>query len=988
MALFNIAYVLGAGLYFQPTNLLRWSNILFALLGAVHFILFFLSFPTVLFQKPTRKAITITLYAVTLIAMGIMLYGFSLTGLFYNFSGHNWEGADRDLFRIFGFVILTYFAVMLSTGITRAITAKENRLATIFILIGVMIVTLLPGYFNLLSRQGLISRSTFQTYTVLMNIGGFFLAFIVYINASRDSTTFMGKIVTISLATILLALHTISFYWLDDKDRAYDQICIEESKLIRLGGPRGDSFRYWIKYANERWINAERKGIHDDINWGLVKTEVKNTIIWHKLAALTEVKFREKAIEIIDQSDSTFVGYKALILSVLNEKKITNGRQLLNKIAKLKQLEKLRKALLAIHKDFVPQAVKLLTNSHKSITSFTKAVNIEEFKNSKTPKLTLLNIVARFSQAGIRHYRGVTYIDNAQVPQHYAAFIYFDENTQEAGEVGFSYLSYRYFLAPVAFKLFVIILGVFLLIAIGFRFFFLGALIKPLDEVILGLKEVNKGNLNYRVPIFVKDEIGFLAKSFNRMARYIMAGQLRLQKYADSLEEKVKERTQELQQTLEEVQALKQRQDGDYFLTTLLLRPLGVNQAESEYFDIDFFIEQKKKFSFRHWHKDIGGDINIAHNIRLRGRNYLVVVNADAMGKSIQGAGGALVLGSVFLSIIERTKLVESMREQYPERWIKNVFIELHRIFESFDGSMLISLFLGLIDEESGLLYYINSEHPPAILLRDGEASFFEEDNLFRKLGTQGVRGSLQIDTFQMRLGDTIILGSDGRDDLLLETDEEGNRLMNEDETLILRVLAETKGDIHRVKEILEKTGEITDDLSLLRLTRKLQGEKVVTYDDDKADKILRQARAIRKTKSLDKAIAYLEANAGSFLEHSGYLKLMSRYYYESGAFENSVDAANVYLTKKPDDTEFVYFASWCFRKLKRYQDAIDLAERVRLRQPHFSQNLTHLAELNLKVGNIDRAKKLLNQLFRFDKHNSRGRKILDAIEKYQEKFF
>lgn len=55
------------------------------------------------------------------------------------------------------------------------------------------------------------------------------------------------------------------------------------------------------------------------------------------------------------------------------------------------------------------------------------------------------------------------------------------------------------------------------------------------------------------------------------------------------------------------------------------------------------------------------------------------------------------MLGAVFGSIIERSRIDENLRNYSPEKWLKNSFIELHRIFESFDGSMLVSLVLGLV---------------------------------------------------------------------------------------------------------------------------------------------------------------------------------------------------------------------------------------------------------------------------------------------------
>ena len=61
------------------------------------------------------------------------------------------------------------------------------------------------------------------------------------------------------------------------------------------------------------------------------------------------------------------------------------------------------------------------------------------------------------------------------------------------------------------------------------------------------------------------------------------------------------------------------------------------------------------------------------------------------MGKSIQGAGGVLVLGTVFKSIIQRTNSTDYGKTVYPEKWLKDAFVEMHKAFVSFDGSMLMS---------------------------------------------------------------------------------------------------------------------------------------------------------------------------------------------------------------------------------------------------------------------------------------------------------
>lgn len=81
---------------------------------------------------------------------------------------------------------------------------------------------------------------------------------------------------------------------------------------------------------------------------------------------------------------------------------------------------------------------------------------------------------------------------------------------------------------------------------------------------------------------------------------------------------------------------------------------------------------------------------------------------------------------------------------------------------------MLISLVMGLVDETTGIVYFINAEHPFSILYRDGVASFIEQELMFRKLGPSGVEGIISIQTFEMKPNDSLIIGSDGRDGVIL----------------------------------------------------------------------------------------------------------------------------------------------------------------------------------------------------------------------------
>ncbi len=438
-----------------------------------------------------------------------------------------------------------------------------------------------------------------------------------------------------------------------------------------------------------------------------------------------------------------------------------------------------------------------------------------------------------------------------------------------------------------------------------------------------------------------------------------------------TLEKKVEERTKELQNTLSRVQELKTQQDGDYFLTSLLLDPISGTNGESDLLNIQSYTKQKKEFEFRGKKREIGGDIIISDVIFLQGKSYTVFVNGDAMGKSIQGAGGALVLGVVFLSVIKRTQSKEEYRNKSPERWLKECFVELQSIFESFDGSMLISVVLGLVEEETGLLYYVNAEHPWTVLYRDGVAGFIENELELRKIGTKGMEGDIRVRIFSLEKEDVLFVGSDGRDDIVLGSDLNGNRHINEDETQFLRRVEESKGDLKGLLEELSRFGELSDDLTLMRIEWKGEAKRLSRkesfeiaegeiFPDSEYRRLLdsgnvssawEHIRALLDRPSLGKEIqVYL-------LREAGRVSLLSK------NFAYAAETLESVLPYFPTDNEILLQLSFAYRKLKNYEKAINLSERVRSRDPKHFRNLVHLVECYKNIGQLERAKKLFSKL-------------------------
>lgn len=285
-----------------------------------------------------------------------------------------------------------------------------------------------------------------------------------------------------------------------------------------------------------------------------------------------------------------------------------------------------------------------------------------------------------------------------------------------------------------------------------------------------------------------------------------------------NMERMVEDRTAQLKHTLDEVQALKEQQDGDYFLTSMLLEPLNVLKVTHPLLKISRIVKSKKQFTFRKWQRELGGDICIAYDLILNGKKMVVFVNADAMGKSIQGAGGAIVFGSVFKAMVERTNNSPRPVMQSPQEWIISALRGLQSVFVSFDCSMMISLVLGIVDPAESRLYFMNAEHPFTVLYRDAKGRFLEKELIMRKLGVPELMIPESVYTVDLQPGDVIISGSDGRDDILIAQPGSSEKIMNEDENLFLKIVEESKASLDEIEKSIELHGEVTDDVAIIRI--------------------------------------------------------------------------------------------------------------------------------------------------------------------------
>ncbi|MCC5815543.1 MAG: SpoIIE family protein phosphatase [Leptospira sp.] len=435
-----------------------------------------------------------------------------------------------------------------------------------------------------------------------------------------------------------------------------------------------------------------------------------------------------------------------------------------------------------------------------------------------------------------------------------------------------------------------------------------------------------------------------------------------------TLEAKVEERTAEVTQKMEEVQALKITQDGDYFLTSLINKPLSTNFNKSKLVSTSILLNQKKKFSFRKKNAELGGDLCITGNLRFGdGKDrWVVFFNADAMGKSMQGAGGSIVAGTAMNNIIGRSARNDRVLKISPEQWVAETYKELDSIFQTFNGSMLISCVLGVLNERTGEMFYFNAEHPWTAVYRDGRASFIENELELRKLGSES-EFDFSVKRHQLLSGDVLFAGSDGRDDINLGAI--GARELNEDETLFLRLIEESQGDLENLNQLIEFQGELTDDLSVIRVGFQEEYNPIELEDSVEEFSIAKAKESIQAG-NRTQAKFILDKIWDENKNDISVLKLLIKVLFDDKKYGDTIDRINEFHKINKETDLFWFEKSVCYKQLQDYESAKLSGEVCRKFQPNRIANLINLADCYRMLGEEEQARNLLHTALKIEPEN------------------
>ena len=312
MVFFHGGYTIACSFYASTGAWHRILTVFFALFGTMMYTQIFFHFPTTRYEKFGKALFRIQLTIVSLTTLYFMSVVIGADKI-YHFGGHYWDFAADTVSKQISLIILLFFAICMGCGVFRAVKEKDQRRVILAIAISFFVISAVPGALNTMSRDGKVSRALYTTVTDVMNLIGFFAVVVVYINNTRDRTSFMGKIVGISLLTILLAFQAISYYWVEDREEAYDLVKRQETARVLASGESSPDMKYAVSYnpeTRELTYNTEKP----DVSEVILKASLANKVFAMQLNQLKQEEDWAVTLQgLLASAPPSFDGYNRLI---------------------------------------------------------------------------------------------------------------------------------------------------------------------------------------------------------------------------------------------------------------------------------------------------------------------------------------------------------------------------------------------------------------------------------------------------------------------------------------------------------------------------------------------------------------------------------------------------------------------------------------------------------------------------------------------------
>jgi len=287
----------------------------------------------------------------------------------------------------------------------------------------------------------------------------------------------------------------------------------------------------------------------------------------------------------------------------------------------------------------------------------------------------------------------------------------------------------------------------------GISLFVSKQITKPIKELTHDARQLQKGNFDVKITIDRKDEIGVLATSFKKMQHSMKKLIVELKEINHNLEEKVAERTQDLQLQKEMVEHKnKEIVDSIKYAKRLQQAILPPLQVVEENLPSSFILYKPKDI--------IAGDFYWMEKVsEPDGSERILFAAADCTGHGVPGA---------MVSVVGANGLERCVKEfmlHKPAEILDKLTDLVIKTFDTFEEEVKDGMDIALvsIDRENKILQYAGANNPLWVVRQDIEGLELIEVKADKQpIGKFDYRKPFTNHTIQLKEGDCIYLFTDG----------------------------------------------------------------------------------------------------------------------------------------------------------------------------------------------------------------------------------
>jgi len=247
---FNLGYWISSMIYHPAAAAHRFLTLGFVYPSLLYIAQFLFLFPESTHPK-IRKVFLFVQWAIGFVIITIFYFLTRNVEYKFHFTGHYWDYDAEYISRIGAYFIMLFVLLIAVVGIWRIILIRKNkkyRNALIIYAISILVGAVVPAVLNTMSRDGAVDRGVFINALVIFEVLAFFAVVILYINVTEDRTTFMAKIVGITIVTFLLLMQGLAYITLGDKEKEYDALRIENLEKAIKAEIYPSEMVYLLKY--------------------------------------------------------------------------------------------------------------------------------------------------------------------------------------------------------------------------------------------------------------------------------------------------------------------------------------------------------------------------------------------------------------------------------------------------------------------------------------------------------------------------------------------------------------------------------------------------------------------------------------------------------------------------------------------------------------------------------------------------------------------